>query len=500
MPDTDLKPGLCMYEKGDDRAAQAFTLPPPEAQGTQDAAEISPAETQARSRTPVEAPPIPVESSVMPVEGPTPAETEPPSTDAGKKAVSESLKKARPFQARVAWAWITTFIEVKHDKSSVAYDVDNDSNLICPPTDNAMDTRAQIIKYVAEIFARQHRQFVFAALIVRRRAFLMRWDRAGAIVATPFDYIDELEKLLRFVYRIALAERSAQGYDPTASLASKADIERFKAHRNALSRDLGPQSVLLEYIDDVLSKENLELYPIYKVCAPISLSSVRNSHSLAEQLICEDTETLRATTTESSAAKPPDAEHSTTAPPDLEHLATTEPYPEPLNTTPPAPTTNEANDPTNSPNDTPRTHAFLVGAPRHCTRSPTGRGGKGFVAYDLDRDQCSFLKDYWYAISDSVHPETEVYQRLNATGVRYVATLVAGGDVGRSPDSKQETLTQNYLPEEGGPCARRHHRFVVEEIGRPLETYGVALELFDAVFRAVIGEPSHLRTSHGNSK
>lgn len=122
------------------------------------------------------------------------------------------------------------------------------------------------------------------------------------------------------------------------------------------------------------------------------------------------------------------------------------------------------------------------------------------MAYDLDRDQCSFLKDYWYAISDSVHPETEVYQRLNATGVRYVATLVAGGDVGHSPDSKQETLTQSYLPEEGGPCARRHHRFVVEEIGRPLETYGVALELYNAVFCAVIGEPPYLHTSHGNSK
>lgn len=265
-----MKPDLCMYEKGDDRAAQAFMLPPPEAQGTQDAADISPAEMQARSRTPVEDP-IPVESSVMPVEGPALAETEPPSMDAGKETVSESLlKKVRPFQARVAWAWITTFIEVKHDKSRVAYDVDKNGNLICPPTDNAMDTRAQIIKYVAEIFARQHRQFVFAALIVRQRAFLMRWDRAGAIVATPFDYIDEPEKLLRFVYRIALAERSAQGYDPTASLASKADIERFKAHRDTLSRDLGPRSVLLEYIDDVLSKENLELYPIYKVCIHLS--------------------------------------------------------------------------------------------------------------------------------------------------------------------------------------------------------------------------------------
>lgn len=58
-----------------------------------------------------------------------------------------------------------------------------------------------------------------------------------------------------------------------------------------------------------------------------------------------------------------------------------------------------------------KTRAFLVGLPRHATRSPTGRGGKGFVAYDLDNatERCVFLKDYWYALGESVwHPETEV--------------------------------------------------------------------------------------------
>ena len=131
----------------------------------------------------------------------------------------------------------------------------------------------------------------------------------------------------------------------------------------------------------------------------------------------------------------------------------------------------------------PRTHAFLVGYPRHCTPSPTGRGGKGFVAYDLDRDRCSFLKDYWYALSDSIHPETEVYQKLNANKVLCVATLVAGHDVG-----SQETLTQKYLSEKERPPACRHHRFVVEEIGRPLETYLTAHELCKVITRALMGE------------
>ena len=80
-------------------------------------------------------------------------------------------------------------------------------------------------------------------------------------------------------------------------------------------------------------------------------------------------------------------------------------------------------DPTN------RTHAFLIGRHHFGTRSPTGCGTKGFIAYDIDRNRLSFMKDYWYAVRETVHPEAEVYKKLNATEVRFAATLVAGGDI-----------------------------------------------------------------------
>ena len=479
--DSDMKPDLCMYYEEVGKGPYPFTLPPHVPQGSRRPLDVSSAETQSSPRTsveglatpfegspiPVEVPLTPVESISTPVEGPsTPMEPEPPFADTRKKYVSENLKKTRPFQARVAWAWITTFIEIKHDSSYLAYDVNEDGSFAYPNTDHAMEARAQIIKYVAEIFARQHRQFVFAAMIVRRRAFLMRWDRAGAVVAKPFDYVDEPEKLLRFVYRIALAERSAQGYDPTASLASEEEIGRFRAYRDALSRDSA--GTLLEYVDKILAKDTLKHYPIYKVSSCPS-DSVATQHPLVEQLICEDPEPLPSTTTALSTAITPDATPSMTTAPDPGRLGAVKP-------------TNAQKDSANPPN-APRTHAFLVGYPRHCTRAPTGRGGKGFVAYDVDRDRCSFLKDYWYDTSNSVHPETEVYQRLQAKKVPHVATLVAGHDV-----ASQETLTQNYLMEEGRPSGRRHHRFVVEEIGRPLETYKTARQLCLAVLCALLGE------------
>ena len=301
-----MRPGLCMYANVDE-GAKAFTLDPdlgtpvPDTVHTPTGTDIitkghsdgiSPTETP-------QSPPPTVKGATTPVESPSiPLEPAQPSVDTRKKYVSNNLENARPIQARVAWAWITTFIEVKHDVSFVAYDVDIHGNLICPPTEHAKEARAQIVKYVAEIFARQHRQAVFAAMLVKDRAFLMRWDRAGAIVATPFNYIAEPEKLLRFVYRIALAERSAQGYDTTASLASAEEIERFRAHRDALSRYSATQGIyqdsaglrmLLEYVDEIFAK--MEQYPIYKVVVylftvPQLSTHLSGSSSARSQIPC----------------------------------------------------------------------------------------------------------------------------------------------------------------------------------------------------------------------
>ncbi|KIP02263.1 hypothetical protein PHLGIDRAFT_96169 [Phlebiopsis gigantea 11061_1 CR5-6] len=438
----DTRPDFCMYEK-DGPGVDTFTIktsPPKDnsnsagqattANGSDAGAEVQ-HETQTGS-------PMPTDTKNR------------PATDAKDKDISDPHQKTKALQARVAWPWITAFIEVKHDPLCLAYDVKKGSFII-PNTDDAKKTRSQIIKYVAEISLRQHRQFVLCALIIRERAFLMRWDRAGAIVAEPFDYVANPELLLRFLYRIAVAERPAQGYDPTATLASPDEIEQFKAYRDtyALKAKTQGQVTLLRYMDDILSPGNQRLHPIYK-------------------LICPDPDPFTALEPDQVAKE---SEGIAKAPASI-HAATQ---------TGLSQAANEAEDPAKDSNPRPeKTHAFLVGLPRHGTRSPTGRGGKGFVAYDLDRGRCSFLKDYWYPLSPSVHPETEVYKKLNANNVRYVATLLAGGDVG-CPSALQETLTQEYLPEKQRPAVRRHHRFVVAEIGRPLETYDTGIELYDIV-------------------
>ncbi|EKM50224.1 uncharacterized protein PHACADRAFT_188541 [Phanerochaete carnosa HHB-10118-sp] len=65
--------------------------------------------------------------------------------------------------------------------------------------------------------------------------------------------------------------------------------------------------------------------------------------------------------------------------------------------------------------------------PADITSSLTGRGGKGYIAYDVDRRRLVFIKEYWRADHPTVHPEVEVYKRLRGAGVTKVATAIAGG-------------------------------------------------------------------------
>ena len=88
------------------------------------------------------------------------------------------------------------------------------------------------------------------------------------------------------------------------------------------------------------------------------------------------------------------------------------------------------------------------------------------------------------------------HKKLNAAEVRFVATLVAGGDVADcvgAPSGEvvdrartQDTITYLKLPPEKESLQWRHHRIVVREIGKPLKEYGDSLELVMSVSRVVL--------------
>ena len=62
-----------------------------------------------------------------------------------------------------------------------------------------------------------------------------------------------------------------------------------------------------------------------------------------------------------------------------------------------------------------RTHSYWISTIHAGARSPTGRGTKGFIALDIDHKQVVFLKDYWCADVEGIHPELDTYARLRGS-------------------------------------------------------------------------------------
>ncbi|KAL4243718.1 EKC/KEOPS complex subunit BUD32 [Abortiporus biennis] len=109
---------------------------------------------------------------------------------------------------------------------------------------------------------------------------------------------------------------------------------------------------------------------------------------------------------------------------------------------------------------------FLVGGMMYTSPSVIGRGSKVSVAYDMKDKVLVLLKDVWRIVATHVHPEHEVYARLKANNVPYVANLVCGGDVGGDNDT---TVSQHYLVRKYR--RRKHYRLALKEIGCPLSDY-----------------------------
>ncbi|CAL1698835.1 unnamed protein product [Somion occarium] len=128
---------------------------------------------------------------------------------------------------------------------------------------------------------------------------------------------------------------------------------------------------------------------------------------------------------------------------------------------------------------------FLVGKLRAGSRYPTGRGTKGYIAFDLQKPRFVFVKEGWRIDSDDVTSEMDIYAQLEKNHVEHVPTVVCGGDVGTPV---QRTVSQSLLTasSEVTFAARIHYRIVLEEIGLPLEEHVRGEELSLAVYYCIL--------------
>ncbi|KAA1477817.1 hypothetical protein DENSPDRAFT_624357 [Dentipellis sp. KUC8613] len=341
------------------------------------------------------------------------------------------------YTARTAWSRILFYITITSSCTNEPFSQFRTPKLPLE-INNSSPARTHMLRCAGEVQLRQHRVFVLGACIHRRHVRFLRWDRAGALVSDPVDYVEDPAVPLRFFWCLAVADRRMRwGFDETAVVAARGEVELLEALRAGMDvnddddvdmgddgaekgfkqdgaiRQAQKTGVMWQrrYLDEILN--NQQLYPIYKIT-------------------CDDAPGCEV------------------------------------------------------PGIPRRTFAYLIGKHTAGTISPTGRCTKGYVALDIDRKSLVFVKDFWCSRAPDVRRELEIYKVLQDKGVEHVATAVAGGDVGGHEG--QLTITQNFIE---GPsksrAARFHYRVVLRQVGRPLETYENQQVLLTSVLDAFNG-------------
>ncbi len=134
------------------------------------------------------------------------------------------------LDARVCWAWLELLIEVKWDPKAAPFSSRYTPRSPFLPTGRERClSRGQLAEYAAELFNRQHRQFLFAIHFMCDRARFLRFDRSGAVVSEEFDYVAHPEVIGAFLFRLSRMSRAERGHDPTATTASEKEATMFKA-------------------------------------------------------------------------------------------------------------------------------------------------------------------------------------------------------------------------------------------------------------------------------
>ncbi|KAJ3477492.1 hypothetical protein NLI96_g10425 [Meripilus lineatus] len=87
--------------------------------------------------------------------------------------------------------------------------------------------RGQLTSYVEKLFENQQRTHVFSIYIDGPQVYLIRWDRAGAVIASPFDLLKEYHKLHEFLSRVATMTPAQLGYDDSIRPAQPSEAQMF---------------------------------------------------------------------------------------------------------------------------------------------------------------------------------------------------------------------------------------------------------------------------------
>jgi len=142
----------------------------------------------------------------------------------------------------------------------------------------------------------------------------------------------------------------------------------------------------------------------------------------------------------------------------------------------------ENEDPEKPPN------RYIINSPLARPSLPVGRSTRTSIAFDVQEKKLVFMKDSWPVFMHDKMMEGRVYQRLNEQKVRNTPHCVDFSDGGRN----YETRTQRFAREPWSQVdvtmpVRRHHRLILDTVGKPLGEFSSSKELVRAVCAALIG-------------
>jgi hypothetical protein len=138
---------------------------------------------------------------------------------------------------------------------------------------------------------------------------------------------------------------------------------------------------------------------------------------------------------------------------------------------------------------------YIINSPGARPSLPIGRSTRTSVAYDLQGKKRVFMKDSWRVLANNVVVEGGIIQKLDRCGIPYIPSYVDSCDVGDNAEPKCHiTKTGNFSDAAWVPSGfefsfskLRHHRLILDVVGKELEQFSSTKELVRAVRDALVG-------------
>jgi hypothetical protein len=134
---------------------------------------------------------------------------------------------------------------------------------------------------------------------------------------------------------------------------------------------------------------------------------------------------------------------------------------------------------------------YVIRAPCARPEIPVGRWTRTSIAYDCQSKKRVFMKDSWRVELPDVYPESEIYGRLQQAEVPYVPRCIDGGDIGGN--AYHRTRSHEFMNYTLDPASKkitryRHHRLVLDTVGRKLHRFKCSKEMVRAIHVSLIGK------------